>query len=280
MAIEALDAALADAGPDTGRIEAIFFANALSGLLTGQECVRGQVALRHSRYGGIPTVNVENACASGSTALHLACMAIDAGVVRDRRRRRLGEDVAPGQAPVDRRRWRARPTSTCSPTRPRITASSWTATPSAPAAGSSATAGAPADFARVVVKNRRHAVHNPGAQFRKEMTVDEVLVQPDDHRAAHAADVLADRRRRRRAHRDRRAERGRRADPRARERAERDRRARAGIGRAARERDRARAERPGAPRTSTSSRCTTRPRRPSSRPTSISGWRRRARATG
>ena len=38
--------------------------------------------------------------------------------------------------------------------------------------------------------------HNPGAQFRKEMTVDEVLVQPDDQRAAHAADVLADRRRR------------------------------------------------------------------------------------
>ena len=80
MAIEALDAALADAGLDVDRIEAIFFSNALSGLMTGQECVRGQVALRHSRYGGIPTVNVENACASGSTALHLACMAIDAGM--------------------------------------------------------------------------------------------------------------------------------------------------------------------------------------------------------
>jgi acetyl-CoA acyltransferase len=37
MAIEALDSALADGGPDTGRIEAIFFSNALSGLLTGQE---------------------------------------------------------------------------------------------------------------------------------------------------------------------------------------------------------------------------------------------------
>jgi acetyl-CoA acetyltransferase len=33
----------------------------------------------------------------------------------------------------------------------------------------------PSDFARVVVKNRRHAVHNPGAQFRKAMTVEEVL---------------------------------------------------------------------------------------------------------
>src|SRR5712672_2141206 len=79
LAIEALDAALSDAGANEERVDAIFFANALSGLLTGQECVRGQVALRHSRYGGIPTVNVENACASGSTALHLACQAIDSG---------------------------------------------------------------------------------------------------------------------------------------------------------------------------------------------------------
>ncbi len=34
------------------------FADALSGLMTGQECVRGQVALRHSRYGGIPIVEL------------------------------------------------------------------------------------------------------------------------------------------------------------------------------------------------------------------------------
>jgi acetyl-CoA acetyltransferase len=33
----------------------------------------------------------------------------------------------------------------------------------------------PADFAAVVVKNRRHATGNPGAQYRQEMTVDEVL---------------------------------------------------------------------------------------------------------
>ncbi len=33
----------------------------------------------------------------------------------------------------------------------------------------------PADFAQVVVKNRRHALHNASAQFRNTMTVDEVL---------------------------------------------------------------------------------------------------------
>ena len=50
LATEALDAALDDAavGADSA-CEAIFFSNALSGLLTGQECVRGQVALRRSR---------------------------------------------------------------------------------------------------------------------------------------------------------------------------------------------------------------------------------------
>src|SRR5258706_9523593 len=79
LAIEALDAALADAGVGENRVQAIFFSNALSGLMTGQECVRGQVALRHSRYGGTPTVNVENACASGSSALHLATLAVDPG---------------------------------------------------------------------------------------------------------------------------------------------------------------------------------------------------------
>ncbi len=31
------------------------------------------------------------------------------------------------------------------------------------------------DLARVVVKNRRHGVHNPNAMFRKEVTADEVL---------------------------------------------------------------------------------------------------------
>jgi acetyl-CoA acetyltransferase len=174
MAIEALDAALADARLDTDRVEAIFFANALSGLITGQECVRGQVALRHSRYGGIPTMNVENACASGSTALHLACMAIDAGVyetvavvgsekMSHADKRRPIQALA-GAADVDLLADAPEDHSVfmdsyAERARGRIERNGWS----------------PADFARVVVKNRRHAVHNPSAQFRKEMTVDEVL---------------------------------------------------------------------------------------------------------
>lgn len=174
LAIEALDAALADARVTEERVEAIFFSNALSGLLTGQECIRGQVALRHSRYGGIPTVNVENACASGSSALHLACHAIDAGAYEavavvgsekmshaDRRRPIV---ALAGAADVNLVADASEDHSVfmdsyAERARRRIEEQGWE----------------PADFANVVVKNRRHAVHNPGAQFRQEMTVEEVL---------------------------------------------------------------------------------------------------------
>lgn len=174
LAIEALDAALADAHFAQDRVDAIFFSNALSGLMTGQECVRGQVALRHSRYGGIPTVNVENACASGSTALHLACQAIDAGayetvaVVGSEKmshpdRRRPIRALA-GAADVELLADASEDHSVfmdsyAERARRRISLYGWE----------------PADFANVVVKNRHHATGNPGAQYRQEMSVEEVL---------------------------------------------------------------------------------------------------------
>jgi acetyl-CoA acetyltransferase len=174
LAVSALDGALTDAGIGAERVEAIFFANALSGLLTGQECVRGQVALRHTRYGGIPVVNVENACASGSTALHLACQAIDSGayatvavvgaekMTHADRRRPL--QALEGAADVDELDGTAEDHSVfmdsyAERARRRIERFGWT----------------PADYAEVVVKNRHHAASNPVAQFRGEMTVPEVL---------------------------------------------------------------------------------------------------------
>jgi acetyl-CoA acetyltransferase len=77
---EALLAALADAGIEKGAIEAAFVGNAMAGLITGQECIRGQVVLRSAGIGAIPVVNVENACASASTALHQASAMVSAGV--------------------------------------------------------------------------------------------------------------------------------------------------------------------------------------------------------
>lgn len=76
---EAVTAALADASLDSSAIEAAWVGNAAAGLITGQECIRGQVVLRSIGIGGIPVVNVENACASASTALNQAAAMITAG---------------------------------------------------------------------------------------------------------------------------------------------------------------------------------------------------------
>jgi acetyl-CoA acetyltransferase len=48
-------------------------------MLEGQNTVRGEIALRPVGIAGIPIANVENACASGSTALLQAMHAIQAG---------------------------------------------------------------------------------------------------------------------------------------------------------------------------------------------------------
>ena len=62
-------------------IGAVYFANALSGLITGQETIRGQVALRHTPLMGKPIVNIDNACASGSSAFNLAWLSVASGQV-------------------------------------------------------------------------------------------------------------------------------------------------------------------------------------------------------
>ena len=77
---EALLAALADAGIDKDELEAAYVGNAMAGLITGQECIRGQVVLRSAGIGAIPVINVENACASASTAFHQAATMVAAGV--------------------------------------------------------------------------------------------------------------------------------------------------------------------------------------------------------
>jgi acetyl-CoA acetyltransferase len=76
---EAVAVALKDARIERKDLEAVFFGNAMQGLVTGQEMVRGQVALRPLGIDGLPVVNCENACATGATAFHLAWQAISGG---------------------------------------------------------------------------------------------------------------------------------------------------------------------------------------------------------
>jgi acetyl-CoA acyltransferase len=79
LAEEAVAEALEDAGAGPSDVDAVFFANAAAGVITGQEMIRGQSSLRHTGLLGGPLVNVENACASGSSAFHLAWLSVASG---------------------------------------------------------------------------------------------------------------------------------------------------------------------------------------------------------
>lgn len=80
MTAEAVTGALRDAGIGVDRIEAAWFANTRQPILEGQNTIRGQIALKAAGIHSIPIANVENACASGSTALWQAAAHIRAGL--------------------------------------------------------------------------------------------------------------------------------------------------------------------------------------------------------
>lgn len=79
LGAEVVQAALKDSGLTAPDIEAAYVGNAMAGIITGQECVRGQVILRSIGIGRIPVINVENACGSGSTAFQQACAMVSTG---------------------------------------------------------------------------------------------------------------------------------------------------------------------------------------------------------
>ena len=70
LVAEVVTGALEDAGITKDDLQGAWVGNAAQGLNDGQECIRGQVVLRPLGIGGIPVVNVENACASSGTALN------------------------------------------------------------------------------------------------------------------------------------------------------------------------------------------------------------------
>ena len=79
LAREAVEGAMRDAGTAAEAVEFVAFGNAAAGILTGQEMIRAQIALAGSGLDGVPMVNVENACASASSAFHLAFNAVRSG---------------------------------------------------------------------------------------------------------------------------------------------------------------------------------------------------------
>lgn len=80
MVREAVTACLADAGASVADVGAVFFSNVGQGLIEGQTGTPGQMALRPLGFQSILIANVENACASGMTAFHLATAQLRAGL--------------------------------------------------------------------------------------------------------------------------------------------------------------------------------------------------------
>lgn len=68
IAHQAIQAALKDADLAANDIQAAYMGNAVAGIITGQEMIRGEAMLRSMGIGGIPVLNIENACASSSSA--------------------------------------------------------------------------------------------------------------------------------------------------------------------------------------------------------------------
>lgn len=72
--------ALKDAGVSPKDIQIAYVGNACLGVITGQTMVLGQIILKEVGINNIPITNVENACASGSSALREAWIAVASGM--------------------------------------------------------------------------------------------------------------------------------------------------------------------------------------------------------
>jgi acetyl-CoA C-acetyltransferase len=79
LGCEAIRNALSDAGLESTEIEAAYVSYSVTGVITGQESMIGQMSLEDAGIVGIPIVRVENACSSGSSALREAILAVQAG---------------------------------------------------------------------------------------------------------------------------------------------------------------------------------------------------------
>lgn len=181
-------AALADAGLQPRDVGMVLFGNATEGYLHGQEMVRGEVALRHLGLGGVPIINVENACASSSSGFQVACMAVASGAadvvlvvgaerlvhpVKTRTFAALATAVDLGEHPDLAIMAGATGAPAGEPDFRRSPLMELYAEKAKSFMGEAGLT--PEDLARVSVKNRQHGSLNPLAQFRTPTTVEKVL---------------------------------------------------------------------------------------------------------
>ena len=80
LSADACARAFADAGCGREDIEAVFFGNCVQGHMEGQDMIRGELVARAVGMQGVPVVNVENACATASTAVAMATAYVRSGM--------------------------------------------------------------------------------------------------------------------------------------------------------------------------------------------------------
>jgi acetyl-CoA acetyltransferase len=193
LASTAVRAALVDADLDAADVGAVMAGNAVQGAIEGQHGIRGQLMLRDLPLGRVPVVNVENACASASTALHLAVAYVAAGaadvvlalgaekMVTPDKERALAAFHGSWDAAASERTLAGLaafgagtplPSDVEDPAGHSVFMDVYAAFAREHMARHASTR---EQFAAVAAKNHAHSVHNPLAQYRRAFTVDEVL---------------------------------------------------------------------------------------------------------
>ena len=193
---QAVSAALADAGCEPSQLQAAYFANSTQGHMEGQHMIRGQLALRAMGVQGIPVVNVENACASASTALHLAVQHVQSGAAdivlavgaekmfsNDKARMFAAFDAAwdVHEAAISKDRLLAMgrsitpPPGSVSPKPYSVFMDIYAAFGRMHMREFGTTQ---RQFAAVAAKNHLHSVDNPLAQYREAYTIEQVIAAP------------------------------------------------------------------------------------------------------
>lgn len=179
---QAIEALLTGSGVAPGRVQAVYSGRSFGSAIDGQFTIPAQVALRGTGIEDIPVFNVENACAAGASALHLAAQAIRAEqydlvlvVAMDKlfsRQRRTSMKALFGAMDVEEMAWIGRLLD-----EEGEVGSVFMENYYAPVARKylADTGATPSDYARIAVKNRRHAAANPHAQYRAPLTEEEVM---------------------------------------------------------------------------------------------------------
>lgn len=196
LAEEALTNALKDAGANVSDIGQVFYSGVTQGPLLGQNAIPGQVLFAKIGLVGLPVYNIENACASGTSAFQLAVQALRSGAcdvalalgaekmnIEDKKRvlaifeggwdvgtkeenearlMALGHGIEVPEGSESTRpysRFMAIYASMC-----RYWMKNFGTTQR--------------QIAAVAAKNHNHSVHNPYAQYREPFTIEQVLAAP------------------------------------------------------------------------------------------------------